>query len=385
MKVLILTITAGEGHNSTAKAVASALTESGAECRIVDCYKEINPLLYGIVARGYLLAVSSFKKIYGGIYKKLEKRSKNAYRRSFTRMSNSAVSGRIARLVREYDPDVIVYTHVFCGGVLDVIKQKHGIRAKTVGIVTDFAMHPFWEEALRTDCVVVPNGLVVPSALKKGFLLSQIHPIGIPINPRFAVTHDRDTVLRSLGLDTDKRTLLIMGGSMGYGNLAETIKGLDKIEADFQMICVCGNNEKAKSSIDALELSKKIVNFGYTDRVSELMDASDCIVTKPGGLTSSEALAKRLPMIIHTPIPGQEDRNTEFFVNSGVAVAVTKSYTIELAVAHVFENTARIRAMRDCIEELRRPNAVADLVQLVTRLAAENERIREFQNAPTKE
>lgn len=365
MKVLIMSITAGEGHNSTAKAIAAEFAAHGVECKIVDAYREISPLLYSFVSRGYLLSVTSLRKIYSGVYAHLEKRRKNAYRHSFTRFINGSVRKKISRYIKEYQPDAIVYTHIFCGGILDVIKQKEGMTIPTVGILTDYTMHPYWEEALRTDCLVVPNDLVVPAAMKKGFKREQIYPIGIPINPVFAHNTEKREARLAVGLDPDKKTLLVMGGSMGYGHLADTVKSLDAIDLDFQMICVCGNNEKAKCAVDALETKKKLLTFGFTDKVGLLMDASDCIVTKPGGLTTSEAMAKRLPMIINAPIPGHEERNTEFFVNNGAAVAVTKTYPIDIAVYQLFYHPVRIESMRNCIDYLRRPNAVKDIVSLV--------------------
>ena len=177
----------------------------------------------------------------------------------------------------------------------------------------------------------------------------------------------------ALGLDPSLPTLLLMGGSMGYGTLAETIKDIDALDTPLQVICVCGRNEKAKAEIDAMQFQKKVLSFGFTDQISLLMDASDAIVSKPGGLTTSEALAKRLPMIICNPIPGQEDRNAEFLLNSGVALKVSKHSSLSDVVYQLFHDPTRVELMKQNIDLIRRPNATRDLVDAVFSLVAEKE------------
>ena len=379
MKVLILSVTAGEGHNATAAAIERALTAAGAECRTLDTWREINRGIYYIVDRGYLLVSARMKRLYAAAYRGLEKRKSNSYRPSLTRLAYRTVRRRIARVIDEYQPDVIVYTHVFAGTVLDVISEKKPLRARTVGIVTDFAMHPFWEECLRTDRVVIANEKMLPGARLKGLSDHQIMPIGIPIRPAFATAVPQAEARAALGLDPDRPAILLMGGSMGYGALPELMTSLDALPIDFQIVSVCGRNEKIKAKIDAMTFKKKVLNFGYTDQISLLMDACDCIVSKPGGLTTSEALAKRLPMIIVNPIPGQEDRNTDFLLEEGVAHRVSEDYTLAEAVYDLFSAPDRVEEMRRRIDLIRKPNATADLVACVLSLGGQEE------NAPAEE
>jgi processive 1,2-diacylglycerol beta-glucosyltransferase len=135
-----------------------------------------------------------------------------------------------------------------------------------------------------------------------------------------------------------------------------------------QLICVCGNNKKAKEEIDAQSFTHRVLNFGYTDKIDLLMDAADCIVTKPGGLTTSEALAKRLPMIIANPIPGHEDRNAEFLLNSGAAAMASKTARLTDVVYQLFYHPERLEQMRANIDLIRKPNAAADLITLIESL-----------------
>ena len=298
MKILIFSVTAGEGHNATAASVRAALEAEGHDCKIMDTWLQTSRNVYNIISKGYLLTTAEFKRTYAWAYTRLENRKVNSYSPSLTRSTYKMIKKKILSAIEDYAPDVIVYTHIFAGIFLDVIAEQGKLRARTVGILTDFAMHPFWEEALRTDRVVIPNELLIPAAMRKGLLREQIAPIGIPVREEFTLPPlSKTEARRRLGLSEDMPTLLLMGGSMGYGTLADNLKELDAMAQPMQLICVCGNNEKAKAEIDGMTFTHRVLNFGYTKEISLLMDAADCIVTKPGGLTSSEALCKRLPMI----------------------------------------------------------------------------------------
>ncbi len=371
MKVLILSVTAGEGHNSTAKALKAGLEEHGVFCTLEDTFLKVNSALYKIMSKGYLLASEDFKLLYGGFYRLAEARKRNAFLPSPTRLMYRNISRKIYRLIQETDPDVILYTHVFSGILLDVIKQRVPLRAKTVGIVTDFVMHPYWEEVLRSDHIVVANEMLVPSAVRKGFNRTQVLPLGIPIHPKFGKSIDKEEARAKIGILPNTPTILLMSGSMGYGKITKTIKELDLLPLDFQMIVVCGNNKKIKADIDALRLSKNLLCLGYVDNVDLLMDAADCLISKPGGLTTSEALAKGLPMIICNPIPGQEERNTEFLQNMGAAMAVSGTYALTDAIHQFFSSKELIKCLHHSINLIAKPNALEDICQKIFSLSDE--------------
>ncbi|MBR5809560.1 MAG: glycosyltransferase, partial [Clostridia bacterium] len=156
---------------------------------------------------------------------------------------------------------------------------------------------------------------------------------------------------------------------MGFGNVVKDILSIDDLEEDFQILCVCGRNEKMKAEIESIRWNKKVKSYGFVDNVDVMMDASDLIITKPGGLTSSEFLAKELPAIIMNPIPGQENRNTEFLVNNGAAVMVTDTFSLEEALFQMMENKGRIELLRKSVEILGKPEATKDVCEFVMKLA----------------
>jgi processive 1,2-diacylglycerol beta-glucosyltransferase len=363
MKALVLSITAGQGHNATAKAICSYLESVGCEAEMLDTFNYFSRILGETVSRGYLITASKAKLAYGGVYRLAEKRRKSRSDASPSRVTGNILSKKLLRYINNYDPDVIICTHIFAGIIIDVLKEKRETDAKCIGILTDFAFHPFWEEGLNLDYVVTPNELLTAQALKKGFYKSQVLPLGIPIHPKFSRKISQAEARARLGLDINKRTVLLMSGSMGYGHIESTVTQLDRVPYDFQIITVCGSNSTAKAHIDAMKTQKRILNFGFIDNVDLMMDASDCIITKPGGLTSSEALAKGLPMIIVNPIPGQEDRNTEFLTNNGVAMAVTSTSPIDEVLYQLFTNPQRLEIMKQSISLIAKPNSTRDICE----------------------
>ncbi len=362
MKVLILTVTTGQGHNQAAKTLKSYLEKNqGVQAEILDAFEYINQGLKEIVSRGYLMSAKRLPKIYGKAYRMAEKRdSENGY---IMRATSSIMAKKLIKFVEEYDADVIVCTHVFAAMLITDIKRRFKRRIKTIGIVTDFTIHPYWEET-DLDYYVTANEFLTNQALKKGIDKNRVLPIGIPIDPQFANSLDKIRARELLGLE-DMHTVLVMSGSMGYGKMARMIKQLDSSNLKFQIISVCGNNQRLKKQIDKMKKTHKIYNYGFTDKVSMMMDAADCIVTKPGGITSSEALAKGLPMIIANPIPGQEDRNVEFLMNNGAALKVSSTFPVDEAIYHIFTNPTRLSQLQTITKMLGKPLATLDIVKLV--------------------
>lgn len=368
MKGLILSITAGQGHNQTAMVLSRHFNDVGIECKYLDVYKYINPVLSDSVNRIYLMSTKKIPKIYGGVYRLCEKRNIQADigMHGIGRLTNSVLSRSLLKLIRDEDPDFIICTHIFAALLVTYLSSIEYLRAKTIGIITDFTIHPYWEDSLMDYYVTASERLTI-QGLKKGFPENKFIPLGIPISSKFKNSIDKQTARKQLRLP-DKRTILVMSGSMGFGNVTSEILALDKLDMDFQIVSICGNNKRLYNKINRLELSKNIFNYGYIDNVDVFMDACDCIITKPGGLTTSEALAKQIPMLINNPIPGQEDRNVEFLLNAGAAIKISSTTPIDEAVYQLFLDDERTKNMKASMKLLAKPNATADLVEFVKNL-----------------
>ena len=366
MKVLILSITAGQGHHQTAKAICECLRQKNVQSDVLDTFEYINPVLSKTVAKGYLISTQFSPKVYGRLYRIAEKREPRGGKFSISQITNSILNSKLITYVDEYDPDVIVCTHIFAAQLVTQLKEKKQIRAKTIGIVTDFTIHPFWEDA-HLDYYVTASELLNNQASKKGIDVSKILPFGIPIRPVFSKSMTQKKAREQLKIQ-DKTTVFVMSGSMGYGHVIKSIKALNNSNMDFQIISVCGNNKLLRLKIDKMVHKKKIYNFGYVDNVEVIMDASDCIVTKPGGLTISETLAKCLPAILINPIPGQEDRNVEFLLNNGLALRISPTFPIDEALFQLLSSNYRSNSIREAMKYLGKPNAVEDLVNFIIKL-----------------
>lgn len=369
MRVLFLSVTAGYGHHQAANVLVEYLEEQKIDCRAIDTFEYINPILGESIDKGYLMTTKFTPGVYGKAYRFADKEEGGEYGKfSVIRITNSVLSKKLISFLRDYDPDIIVCTHVFAAQLMTEINKK-GPYYKTIGIVTDFTIHPFWE-GTDIDYYVTASKQLNYQARKKGIDEARIIAAGIPIHRKFAKKMDK-VVARELLEIEEKTTILIMSGSTGFGNVTENIMRLDRMNMDFQMISVCGNNASLKEHIDDLEIKKEIYNFGFVDNIDVLMDAADCIITKPGGLTSSEALAKGIPMILSYPIPGQEERNVEFLVNNGAAMYTSDTYHIDEAVYQLFSSPSRVSGLKAAMSELANPNSTEDIGDFIIRFGKE--------------
>lgn len=370
MKVLVLSVTAGYGHHQAANVLIEYLGDKGIDCKLVDTFEYINPILSESIAKGYLISTKFTPAVYGKFYRladKEEKEDRSEF--SMVKLTNSILSKKLDDLLLDYNPDVIVCTHVFPAQIITQIRKK-GMYYKTIGIITDFTVHPFWEET-DIDYYVTASTQLHYQAMKKGIDSSKLLPMGIPIHRKFARKLEHTEARHLLNIE-DKTTILVMSGSMGYGNVKENIMRLNRMNMDFQIISVCGNNKTLREQIDNMEIKKTIYNFGFVNNIDVLMDASDCIVTKPGGLTSSEALAKEIPMILSHPIPGQEERNVEFLVNNGVAMYTTsETYPIDEAVYQFLNSKWRVDIIKKAMREIGKPHSTVNLGNFIINMINE--------------
>ncbi len=364
MKVLFLSVPTGQGHHQAAKAVLDAFRgNEDVECRFLDVFDHVSPMLAESLQTGYLLSTKVTPRVFGTFYDLADKRDYNK-RSDLGKLIKSVLNHKLLKYIKLYDPDIIVSTHVFSAIALTYLRRKYPMRAKALAIVTDFTIHPFWED-VDLDYYVTASELLNYQAIKKGCPDERIKPFGIPISSRFATKMPQNEARARLGLE-NKFTILLMMGSMGYGNdIVSTIRSLDRMKEDFQIISVCGNNKKLKARIDAMMKEKTIINYGYTNEVATLMDAADCIITKPGGLSTSEALAKNLPIIMLDPIPGQEDRNKEFMLNNGIALCISETFPVTEAVYQLLHHDFKIESLKHNMRNIAKPNSAKTLSEFM--------------------
>ena len=327
MKILILSCNTGEGHNSCAKALKKAMDRRGIACEIQDTLALISDTLSQRVSNAYIYSTrgSLFEMVYklGGFVS-----NNSDSRQSLIYSANKLYAERLHNYIIDNGFDVVVCVHLFPAEALTALLRNAQLRIPTYFVMTDYTCIPFLSET-DLDYYVIPHEHLIEEFAERGIPREKIIPIGIPVDEqRYASRQPRLRARRMLaqqmGWDITTATghwYLLMSGSMGFGNLGELVEQLLRtIRPEDGVICVCGRNEDMQHSLqEAFAGNQQLWVLGFTDQVPLLMDASNVIFTKPGGITSTEAIVKHIPLIHTAPIPGLEDRNAHFFHQHGLS------------------------------------------------------------------
>jgi processive 1,2-diacylglycerol beta-glucosyltransferase len=358
-------ITKVSGHHQATMAIQRALhrVSPDVEAPSVNGFGYAYPRLEKIVNRAYMGIIRKTPKLWDYLYDnpKVFKRSQ-----PLKKFLNKSSHNKIAVLLKQYHPDTVVCTQAFpCGMVADY-KVTHGLPLKIIGVLTDYAPHSYWIND-GVDYYIVPSNETRERFIKKGVEPDKIKVYGIPVRMRFADQLDRQPIAAKLGLDLNKPTILLMGGGQGLGPIQEAVKALMSISLELQMVVITGINRRLNQWLQRVAPTspKKIVFYEYVNNVDELMEISSLIITKPGGMTTSESLAKGLPMVIVNPIPGQEMRNTDFLLEKGIAIRIDQTHDIAEEVELLLRSPERLAAMRQAAYDHARPHAALDIAQLI--------------------
>lgn len=377
MKVLILYAKVGNGHLKAAESFKEALEkiDKNIEIDYEDGLEYSSQLTNKLIVKGYASLAKNAPKVFGTMYYRSNKQELNTIG-EINKTVNKALTIRLKKMLREKNPDVIVSTHPFVSHMCAYLKRKKKTDAKIVSIITDYGLHNMWlEENEYIDRIMVATNEMKLDAMNKyNVPAEKIMITGIPISERFTYKYDKAEVFKELKLRNGITTLLFFaGGGLGLGKSEEIFEELVRANYNFQMIVVTGKNEKQKKVFEKIAntANKPIVVLGYTNKVPELMNASDFVITKPGGLTSTECLAMCKPMIIINPIPGQEEQNSIYFTNNGTALRTYKGEPLEHVLDIAINNKLRVNQMVEMCKAIGKPNAAFDAANEVIRLYKE--------------
>lgn len=330
MKILIFYASYGGGHLGAARSIEDSLKLQHPEfdVELIDCMKYVNITIEKITSAAYRELAKKAPWAWGRIYNDSQK----GPLAHLTSRSNKIMAIKLLHLLREKQPDMIISTHPFGSQMCSYLKRKGKISAKIATVMTDFAPHDQWLVGSDfMDYFFVAHEKMKQDIGKKGVPLSKIYATGIPISSRFLADYPRDEIKKEFCLRDDKTTVLFFGGGefgLGKTRTFNVFEALIREIDTIQVIAIAGKNEKMKEKFQELvrtyHKEDSVVILGFTHQVPELMSVSDVVVSKPGGMTTSESLACLLPMIIINPIPGQEEENAEFLENSGVGIWIRK-------------------------------------------------------------
>ncbi len=364
-RVLLMYISQVSGHRQSAVAISKSLKSLNPDCEImsINGFGYTYPMMEKIVNTAYMGVIKRAPQIWEYLYdnpkviKASAKWKEKVYKSSHKKLK---------ALIEGFKPDVVICTQAFpCGMVADY-KKSNNLNFKVVGVLTDFAPHLYWLHP-GVDYYIVPSNEAKERYMKEGIEPDRIQVFGIPIRDKFAETVDHARVAKKLGISLDIPTVLVMGGGQGLGPIKDAVKSMMRLKRNLQMVVIAGTNVKLLRWLKKLKVSsdKKLITYDYVTNVDELMSVASMIVSKPGGMTTSECLAKGLPMLVIDPIPGQEERNAQFLVKSGIAVRVDDKKQIGSMIDNLLDDPEQLKRMRQAAASHGLPKAAENIATFV--------------------
>ncbi len=356
--VLIVTASVGAGHDQAARAIGAEIGARypAARVTIADFMGEENSYLNALLKDTYLKMISVSPQVYDLLYRWSQARQLPGVQNLLAR----AMKRSMRRLYVRYRPDLIIFTHPFPCGAAAYLRRKGKLDAPLVGVITDFSAHPLWVYD-EVDLYFVAARETRSELVQQGVAAERVFPTGIPIDASFGRLLDRYAATRELGLAARQPTVLIMGGGLGIGPVADAVRSLDGIDRALQIVVVAGRNAELRRELRAIAQASRhsITAMGYTRKVRELMAAADLLVTKPGALTVSEALSVGLPLVLVAPLPGQEEDNAAYLVARGAAVLLADAGEAGEMVAGLLDRPQTLEEMRRQALSLGQPQAAS--------------------------
>lgn len=365
---MFLSASVGEGHTAAAQAVSSALLERRpyAKCEVVDSYRYASNVFHRVASNGYIGIVKMLPQLYKYVYDQAERATKVS---AFKTWLHHYTAVNLRQFVAELKPDVVVCTHAFPCGVMSEYKREFADAPPVVGVVTDFVVHPFWIHR-NIDKYAVATAAMRQTLVSRGVLPQRVMVTGIPIDCRFARSTTKRRARQLIGVPADTTTILLMGGGLGIGPLEKALVAIDRLDHAVQTVVVVGKNKALERRLHdvAKQLHHRITIVGFIQNVYDYMRAADVLVSKPGGMTSSEALVAELPFIMLRPLPGQEERNTRYLEDRGVGIRVERSSELTGALAKLLASPALLERMRRNARGLAHPEAAATVAGVIENL-----------------
>ncbi len=367
-KLLLLSVSAGAGHMRAAEAIRAhaALHHEGVEAVHLDVMNFVNSAFRKMYAEYYISLVNKAPALWGYLYHATNEAKPDSSREKMRRAVERLHMGALLKQIEQEKPDAIICTHFLPAEILSRLIRKHGFTCPVWVQVTDFDLHRMWVHDNMTGYFAASEEVAF-RMLAQGIPASAIAVTGIPIMPVFGGALERKVCAGEFCIDPAKKTILLMGGGAGLGSLDTVAERLLALDDGFQLIVLAGKNAQALAALQALALRYpgRLLPQGFTDKVERLMACADLVITKPGGLTTSECLAMGLPMIVNAPIPGQEERNADYLLEQGVAMKAFDSVTLEWRVRYLLDNPARLADMRQKALALGRAGAARAVMAIV--------------------
>ena len=354
MKILVLSCSTGGGHNSCARYITEEFNDNNVECHFQDYLELIGEKRASLVEKLYLDSTRGNGNLFKGVYKLGELYNKSNIM-SPVYLMNKLAKDKLYNYIKDNNYDLIICTHLFPSMALTAIKKECNIHF--INVATDYECIPFWNET-NPDYFVIPSNLLKDDFVKKGVKEDILLPLGIPVSSNFKNN------IKNIKIKTDKDIVLLTSGSMGFGKMKELVNTLIKEFSNTYFIVICGNNEKLESELLKIKCDNLEV-IGFTKDMNAYMKLSKVVITKPGGLTTSEVATLNKPLIHMMPIPGVENYNATFYEKNKMSL---KAINIEEVVSKLRELLDNKKLQEELTYNQRRiinGNSANDLVKFV--------------------
>ena len=367
-KILVLSVSAGSGHVRAAEALCAhaRLDFSDLALRHRDLMQLVPSWFRKIYTDWYLRLASGLPEAWGWLYRKTDREPTNSLGGRLRRLIQRLCAQALFTEIDDFSPDAIICTHFLPAELLASAINRGSLRCPVWVVVTDFDVHQMWVHQGITGYFVANEELAYRLEAA-GIPESRIVVTGIPVMPHFAPTLARGHCSAQFALNPDRTTLLMMGGGAGMGMSARIINAILDIDPSLQLIVLTGRNQRLLEELSALACfcRGRLVPLGFTDQVPELMACSDLVITKPGGLSTSECLVMGRPMLLVSPIPGQEERNAALLLQEGVAQRADDEATLLYRLRRLLTDTDTLRTMQSNTHLLAQPHAASLILQRV--------------------
>jgi processive 1,2-diacylglycerol beta-glucosyltransferase len=372
-RVLLLSASSGAGHVRAAQALEKAFAARG-DCAVehIDTIQYVSKLFQRVYDKAYISMVRRAPELMGVIYERTDQPWQHPRRRLAMDRLNTAP---MIRLLKRVQPDLCVCTHFLAAEIVAWLIAKRKLRAHNAIVVTDYDVHAMW--LCRTvDRYYVAIDEAAEYLTRIGVPREKLRVTGIPIDPIFAKPLDRAETRRQLGLDPAATVILVSAGGYGIGPVEQLVNDLLALQRPWQIVAIAGKAEKVRKRLEEISRNAgklpsgtpRLVPIGFTTDMDKYMVAADLLVGKAGGLTTSEALARALPMALIEPIPGQEERNSDHLLEAGAAIRCNNLPAAAWKIARLLDDPARLARMRDAARGMGKPNAAAAIAEDALRL-----------------
>lgn len=380
MKILILTAATGGGHLRASRAIQSYVLQntSGNEVEVEDAMKNIGAAVDKTICGGYHFLATKTPALFGHFYRRTNKDSSLS---NLVLRFSGTYAKKLLPLIEGHAPDIIISTHPFVTEMISFLKGSGMVSVPLICLMTDYGPHKAWI-AKNVDAYVVSNEGMVPKMEEMGVPKGKIYPFGIPVENVFFTRSDKEALQKRFGLTPGLPVVLIMAGSFGVSKVLKIYRQIAHSEADFQIVVITGRNKRLYGVFQRRikDSPKKTKLIFFTNEVENYMQASDLLVTKPGGLTVSEALACNIPMAVFDAIPGQEEDNADFLLSHHMAVKLEKDTDGGEVVGRLLKDSAKLSGMRSSCKGFDKSHSAENILSLINILYAKSEHGDKKQN-----